>query len=105
MLRKVSLLDVDGQLSGASAKQISADPDVIAEIEQLVEVEALVADGVFLDVDLQLLPALLQVRESGLAHEADGHDAPRDANVHPRLLELLGSLGGVLGQDLLERCA
>ena len=62
-------------------KQVSADADVVAEVEQFVELESLVADGIFLDVDLQPLAALLQVGESGLAHEADRHDASGDADV------------------------
>ena len=59
---------MDGEFAGAGAKQISADADVVAEVEEFVEFESLFADRVFLDVDLQFLAALLQVREPGLAH-------------------------------------
>ena len=75
------LLDVDAEFAGAGAEQISADADVVAEVEQFVELESLVADGIFLDVDLQPLAALLEVGESGLAHEADRHDASGDADI------------------------
>ena len=94
---------MDAEFAGARAEQISADADVVAEVEQLVEFESLFADGIFLHVNLQLLAALLKVRESGLAHEADRHDASGDADVDARLLEFLGGLCGVLRQDLLGR--
>ncbi len=55
--------------------------DVVAQVEQLVKLESLVADGIFLHVNLQLLPALLQVRKPGLAHQPDRHDASGHAHV------------------------
>ncbi len=39
----------------AGAEEIAGDADVVAEVEQLVEVEGVLADGVFADVDLQAL--------------------------------------------------
>ncbi len=74
---KRDLLHVHGEFSGARAKQISADSDVVAQVEQFVQLESLVADGIFLDVDLQPLSILLQVCEPGLTHQPDRHDAPR----------------------------
>src|SRR5262249_15330331 len=53
LAQEVDLLDVNAELPGARAKEISSDADVVAEVEQLVEFESFVADGVFLDVDLQ----------------------------------------------------
>ncbi len=76
---------------------------MIAQIEKLVELETLVSDRVFLNVDLQLLSALLQMREAGLAHEADSHDAPGDAHVDPRIFQLLGSLAVILGTNVGNR--
>ena len=73
---------------------------MVAEIEQLVEFEAFFADRIFLDVNLQPLPALLQVCEPGLAHEPDGHDAPGDAHVDARILQLLGGFLRVLRENL-----
>ena len=75
---------------------------MIAEIEQLVEFESFFADGVFLYINLEFLAALLEVRESSFAHEANRHDASRDADIDTRLLEFLGGLCGVLRQDLLH---
>ena len=92
-----------GKFSGPRAKQISADSDVIAKVEQFVQLESFVADGIFLDVDLQPLPILLQMREPSLPHQPDGHDAPGDAHVDARILQLLGSLLRVLRQNLRNR--
>ncbi len=80
---KRDLFDVDAEFAGARAKQISADADVVAEVEQLIELESFFADCIFLDVNLEALAALLQVSESGFAHQADGHNASSDADVHP----------------------
>ena len=64
--------------------------------------KSLLAHRVLLDVDLQALAALLQVREPGLAHATQRHHASGDA--HPRLrgLEFFGRLGAVLRQNLRD---
>ncbi len=74
--QKRERLHVHRQLAGAGTKQIAGDSDVVAQIEQLVEREASVADCVEPDVDLQPRALLLQRGESGLALQTDGHDAP-----------------------------
>ncbi len=84
--------DVHGEFAGAGAEEISADADVVAEVEQLVEFESLFADRVFLHVNLEACPSLLQVGESGLAHQANGHDAPGHAHIDARILQLLGGV-------------
>ena len=61
--------------------------------------EIALAHGVFLDVDLQPLAVLLQVREPGLAHVADRHHASGDAHAHLRH-ELFGGLRAVLREDV-----
>jgi hypothetical protein len=94
------LLDVNGEFVGAGAEQISANADVVAEIEQLEKLESLVAHGILLYVNLKLLAHLLHMHEAGLAHKAHGHDASCDAYVHARGLELLIGRIGVLRQDL-----
>ena len=60
---------------------MAADADVVAEVEELVEGEGVFADVVLADVDLEALAALLKLRESGLALDADGHDASGDGDV------------------------
>jgi hypothetical protein len=61
-------------------KEVAADADVVAEVEELVERECLLADGVEADVDLEALAALLQGGEAGLALGANGHDAAGDGH-------------------------
>ena len=104
------MLDVDGQLAGPCAEEITCRPDVVAQIEQLVEREALFADGVKADVNLEPLSALLEGREAGFALGADGHNAPcnghRDAvgfeGLGRRLAPLVAHLGdGVRGRELV----
>src|ERR1035441_8227675 len=96
---------MNAEFARTRAKQISANPYVIAQVEQLPQFEAGIADRVFLDVDLQLLPVLLQVREPGLAHQPERHDASRDAHRHPRSIQFLRSLPAVLGQNLRHAMA
>ena len=63
------------ELARARAEQVALHADDVADIEQLEELEVALADGVLLDVDLQPLAVLLQVRESGLAHVAQASSA------------------------------
>jgi hypothetical protein len=81
---------------------MAADADVVAEIEKLVEGEGVFADVVLSDVDLEALAALLELRESGLALDADGHDAAcdRDLDGMSRGFELFGG-EGVVGSPQL----
>src|SRR4029434_4907861 len=97
---KRDFLDVYCQLTGARAEQISAGADVVAKVQEFVEFESLVADGVFLDVDLHPLSALLQMREGCLAHQAHGHDATRHTHLDSVLFEFFAGLAGVLFENL-----
>ena len=63
--------DVDGELAGARAEEMAADADVVAEIEELVERETLLADGVKADVNLQALALLLEGGKAGFALSSD----------------------------------
>ncbi len=91
---------MNAELARARAKQISANPNVIAQVKQLPQFEAGIAYRVFLDVDLQPLPVLLQVREPGLAHQPDRHDASRNPHRYPRRFQFLRGLPAVLVQNL-----
>ena len=75
---------------------------MIAKIEQLKQLKALLADGILLDVNLKLLPSLLQMGEASLSHEADRHDPPSNAYVDARIFQLLRSFLAVLSQDLRD---
>src|ERR1700694_3180931 len=96
---------MDTELACARAKQISANSNMIAQVEELPQFVAGIADRVFLDVDLQPLSVLLQVREPGLAHQPDRHDASRNPHRHPRRFQFLSSLPAVLSQNLRHRVA
>ncbi len=60
---------------------MTRDADDVAQVQQAKKLERLFADNIKLDVDLQLLSLILQMRERGLAHQAQGHDAPGDAHL------------------------
>ena len=94
------LFDVDAELAGAGAEEIALDADVVADVEELVELPQLVADGIFLDVDLELLAGLLKMGEAGFAHEADGDQASGNGDGDALGLELLAGAGGVRGENL-----
>ena len=98
-------IDVHGQLARAGAEQIAAGADVIADIEQLEQLKALFADGIFFYVKLQPLSVLLQVQEAGLPHQAQRHDASGHPDLDAFGFQFLGRLRGVLRQDLRECCA
>ena len=79
---ELELLGVDAQFARAGAEQVALHADDVADIEHLEKLEIALADGVFLDVKLQALAILLEVREAGLAHVADGHQASGNADAH-----------------------
>ena len=94
---------MDGELAGAGAEEVAGDPDVVAQVEQLVECESLVADGIEANVDLQPLAALLERGKAGLALGADGHDAAGDRDHGPLRVEHFGGDLSELPADLRER--
>jgi hypothetical protein len=84
-LREVlQMFDVHAQFAGAGAEQVAFHADDVAQIDQLVDGEIALGKGVLLDVDLQALAILRQMREPGLAHAAQGLHAPGDAHAHRR---------------------
>src|SRR5207245_6415549 len=56
----------------------SAHANRIAQIEQMKQFESPSSDNILLHVDLNALPAALQMREPRLPHQADGYHTPRD---------------------------
>ena len=91
---------MDRQLARTSAKQVSTNPDVIAEIQEPVKFKAFFADCVLFDVDLQPLSVLLKVGEASLAHEANGHNSSGNADFGARGIEFLGSQAAEPFKDL-----
>ena len=78
------MLDVDAELIGPGTEQVAFDADQVAQIEELIERIFLFADRILANVDLELLAILHQMREAGLAHAANGHNAPGDADLDAR---------------------
>src|SRR5258708_18091795 len=91
---------MDRKFAGTRAEKISADSDVISKIEQLVEGKAFFANEIQLHVNLQALSALLQVREPGLALQAQRDDASGNLHWNMRIGQLLRGLIVVLGKNL-----
>src|SRR5262249_50376889 len=83
------LFDMNGQLTRTRAEEISANANVVSQIEQLIESKSFFADEIELHVDLQPLTALLQMREAGLALQPQRDDAPGDPDIHMRLSHVL----------------
>ncbi len=97
--KELELLGVNAQFAGARAEQIAFHADDVADIEQFEQLVIALAHGVFLDVDLQALAILLQMREAGLAHVPQRHHAPGDAHADLRR-QLFGGLRAILRQNL-----
>ena len=76
---------------------------MIAEVEQLVECEALLADSVEPHINLQPRALLLQRCESSLALRANGHDAPRHCHCLSFGLKLFTRRRVPLGAYLCQR--
>ena len=90
---------MDAQLARAGAEQVALHADDVADIEHLKKLEIAFADGVLLDVKLQALAILLEMREAGLPHVADGHQASGNADAHFGR-QILGRLRAVSRQNL-----
>ena len=88
---------MDRQLAGSRAEQITADADVVAQVEQLVERESLLADRVEPHVNLQPRAVLLQRGEAGLALRRMAMMRPATATVIALGLQLLAGRRVPLG--------
>ena len=64
LAEELQLFGVNAEFAGARAEQVAFDTEDVADIEKLEESEIVLADGVFLDVDLEALAVLLHVRET-----------------------------------------
>ena len=73
--------------AGASAEQRASDSDHVADVEQVERRIRLVAQLVFLEVELNAAAVVGQVREGRLAVRTPGHDAA--GNAHRLALVLL----------------
>src|SRR5207302_4813735 len=73
---------MNGQFTSTGAEEITTHADVVAQVEQLIERKPLFADEVELHIDLELLSALLQVREAGLALQAQRDNASGNPQIY-----------------------
>ena len=87
------------QLAGSGSEEVAFDADDVAEVQLLVKCEVLFTYRIFADINLQPLAVLQQMRESGLAHAANGGDAAGHLHYYARL-EFDRGLGSVLRQYL-----
>jgi hypothetical protein len=94
------VLDVDAEFAGAGAEEISFDADVVADVEELVELPELVSDGILLDVDLEFFARLLKMREAGFAHQAYGDKASGNGYGGALGFKFFARAGGELGENL-----
>ncbi len=92
------------QFARPRSKEVAFGAHDVADLQKLVKREILLRNGVLAHVDLQALAVLGKMRETGLAHLADGENAARDAHWHVRI-ELFGGLVAILGQDLRDGMA
>jgi hypothetical protein len=94
------VLDVDAEFAGAGAEEISFDSDVVADVEEFVELPEFVPDGILFDVDLEFLASLLKMREARFAHQADGDEASGNGYGGALGLKVFARAGGELGENL-----
>ena len=92
----------DGQLAGLRAEQVALDADVVAEIEQLEDLEVQLGQRVLADVDLDPMQAVGQRDEVRLAEAADGNDAACGDGLDFLGLERLGRPLAEPGGDLAD---
>jgi hypothetical protein len=73
-------LDLHADLAGAGLEEGALDADEVGQVEVLEDLEAFVAEGLLLGVDLDAAGDVLQVEELALAHVAMGGDAAGDGD-------------------------
>src|SRR2546429_6178749 len=55
------------------------NPDGVAKVEELKDLEATLANNIFLYIDLDAVPGALQMRKACLTHQPQRNDPSRDA--------------------------
>ena len=96
-------LYVQAEFAGAGAEEVPAHSNVIAEVEQLVELEGFLSDRVQTHINLQTLSALLQMREPGLALAANCHESSGDGYGNAVRLKVFGGAFAILLENLRNR--
>src|SRR5574341_408918 len=97
------LLHVRGKLVCPGPEQEAFDADKVADIELLEQVEALLAQSVLLEIELDLSRAVLDMDEAGLAEAPEGRDPSRERDRDALLFQVLFRRPAVLVQEPLGR--
>jgi hypothetical protein len=78
---QADLARVERELARARAKRLAADGDHVADVEPLIDGEALVAEPVAARIDLEALAAVLEVEEGRFAEITDRHRPAGDSHL------------------------
>ena len=97
--QKRGRFDMHRKLARPGPEQITADTDVIADVEQLVELEIVIANCVLADVYLEAFTFLLQCGETRFALGANGHQSTSDSYVNTLRFKLLAREAVVRGAN------
>ncbi len=84
--------ELDGNFAGLGGEEGAGDADEIRQVQVLENVELLVAEDVFLGVDLDAAALVANVDEHGLAHVAVGGDAAGERDF--TALDIISARGG-----------
>ena len=90
---------MDRELVCAGAEKIAGDADVVTKVEQLVDLEVVLAHGVLANVDLQALAVGQQRCEAGLALRAVRDDTARERDLDTARFQRFGRRIAVLADD------
>src|SRR5687768_8194554 len=101
--KKFELRGMDRQLVGAGAEQPSLDADEVTEVEQLVDLEIELGQGILPDVDLNLFLAVGDDEEVRLAEGPDGEDAAGGAGDDVTAFEVGAALRTMRGDERIDR--
>src|SRR5690606_36076328 len=86
------LVGGDGQLAGARANGPTGGADPVAQVEQLEQAKALLAEPVLPELDLQVASAIANDEEGHLPEGPDHHDPAGHGEDGGILFDLLGGL-------------
>ncbi len=89
---------MQSQFACPSAEEIAGCADDVADIQKFIQRINLLADRVFLDVDLQAFPVLGEMKKACFAHAPVGPDASGDAHFHA-LFQFFGRFVAELSDD------
>src|SRR5579859_1955587 len=93
------------ELAGLCAVHMPAHTNVVAQIQQLKKLEAPFANHIFLHVNLDSLPAALQMGKTRFPHQPVRNDSPRHSNFLFLRFQFPGLRRRVLAHQIRRRVA